>query len=166
MSLNQLLVWFPVVFMLHEFEEILLLKFWERRNRAKPVPSPFTHSAKQPLEVFVAIVAEEFVIFSAVVLLGSQNQTFRLAACGLVCAVGLHLVGHIAEAIRFRRYMPSVVSAIITLPYYIFAAYQATHSGISVVSLIVATVVACVIGLANLKIAYKIGDRQASRIAQ
>lgn len=144
--------------MLHEFEEIIFLRPWWRRNKHSQVASPFARSAQEPLEVFVAIVAEEFLLFSAI-LIASISTSELWIASGLACAVGLHLVGHIMEAIRLRRYMPSVVSAVLALPYYIYVAYATLHAGFSVVTLVSATIVLGTVGLVNLRLMHKIGSR-------
>lgn len=158
MQLDTLLWLFPVIFMIHEFEEIIFLKPWWRRNKHNPAASPFTRSAQEPLEVFVAIVAEEFLLFSAIII-ASIGVSKLWIASGLVCAVGIHLVGHIMESICFRRYMPSVVSAVLTLPYYIYVAYVTLHADFSVTKLTSTTIILGAIGLANLWLMHKIGSR-------
>jgi len=137
---------FPILFMLHNFEEIIMLQPWWRRNRINPPNSPFTRLAAYPPETVAALIAGIFLLFSLITVLSiTSNQI--IFGIGLALAFGLQLVGHIVEFLRLRRYMPHIVTAVFTLPYYPWLFFMATQSGYSVNSIVLATIGMGVVGL-------------------
>lgn len=70
-TLNAIVWIFPVIFMLHEFEEIIVIKSWQLRFQMKRE----TFKGKWPFSDFISAesfscaVAEEFIIISVVTLI-------------------------------------------------------------------------------------------------
>lgn len=122
MSLD-LIVWISVaLFLVHEFEEIVCIRPWLARHQDDPrAPGQVFWSFRNvSTSVIAAMIFEEYVIFVLVafaVVIAEQPAVFA----GLMIPYTLHLVSHIAEAIRLRMRTPSVLSSVLTLPWYLYA---------------------------------------------
>jgi len=132
--------------MVHNFEEIIMIPIWWRRNQHAPVRSPFTALAKYPPGTVAALIAIIFTLFS-VVTAASIISHHLLVGIGLALAFGLQLVGHMVEFLRLRRYMPHIVTAAATFPYYPWLLFKAMHSGYTPADLLLATLGMGVFGL-------------------
>jgi hypothetical protein len=93
----------PVVFMLHDFEEIIVLRPWLEREAGylqqhfpRLATRVLPHFSQLSTSAFALAVAEEFVLLSAVTLFTVEREHYALWA-GLVLAFGLHLVFHIVQ---------------------------------------------------------------------
>jgi len=123
------LVWMlPVIFMLHDFEEIIMVEVWDKRLHDRimtkfPKRRPFglgvAYAWQTPtLSIAVAI---EFVLFSLISYLAVAYQNYFLwfsVYLGLL----LHMVIiHILASVWFKGYVPGVVtSAILLVPSVIY----------------------------------------------
>ncbi|BCY17377.1 hypothetical protein hrd7_12260 [Leptolinea sp. HRD-7] len=119
------LVWMlPVIFMLHDFEEIIMAEVWDKRFHERimekfPKRRPFglgVNYAWQTPTLSIA-VAIEFVLFSLVSLLSVACQSYFLWFCAYLGLL-LHMVFiHILASLWFKGYVPGVVtSAILLVP--------------------------------------------------
>jgi len=123
-SLNFLVWMLPVIFMLHDFEEIFMVEVWDKRFHDRimavfPKRRPFglgiTYMWQTPtLSIAVAI---EFVLFSLISYLSVAYQNYFLwfsVYLGLL----LHMVIiHILASVWFKGYVPGLVtSAILLVP--------------------------------------------------
>lgn len=69
---------------------------------------------------FTLIVAEEFVIISTVTVVSMQYGYINLFT-GMLIAYSLHLLIHIVQFIIYRRYIPTIVTSLISIPYLVVA---------------------------------------------
>lgn len=117
----------PVVFMLHEFEEIIMFKRWLNTNKTelqKRFPKVHIFMERQGLfrlstEQFATAVLFEFILLSGVCFI----SVFYGALIGwlvVFMAYFLHLFIHIIQWIAYRKYIPTFITTILTLPYCIF----------------------------------------------
>jgi hypothetical protein len=120
MHIDSVMLLFPIVFMVHEFEEILFVSSWVARNKSTP------HLNKQywvvlftkysvSATVFAALIAEEFVVMSALTLAAVGWNAYALFT-GLLIAYAIHLLVYIGAMLRWRCYVPGGPSALLTLP--------------------------------------------------
>lgn len=132
---------FLVVFIVHEFEEIIFVKAWVAKHRTLPRFGNqlwVKNFSKHPLSTatFAVLVAEEFVLIGGLVFAASLLNAPAMFA-GLVIAYGLHLLGHIVDMIVRRAYVPGGPTAFITLPAVAWLAYtvidQTQPSAIAVI---------------------------------
>lgn len=124
------LIWlFPIVFMIHEFEEMVFMKWWIRKNSesillrfprfgARIIQQQKSLSTEQ----FTLIVAEEFIIVFLVIIISELTSNYNLYL-GLVFAYSIHLLVHIIQSIVIRQYTPAIVTSIITGLFCIYAIY-------------------------------------------
>ena len=122
MSLDTV-VWISVtLFLVHEFEEIVFIRPWLVRHRDDPRAQRqvFWSWRRTSTSTIAAMIFEEYVIFTAVAFTATLTHQPALFA-GLLIPYALHLVGHIAEAIRLRMRTPSLVTSAVTLPWFVYA---------------------------------------------
>jgi hypothetical protein len=107
------MVWLlPVIFMMHDFEEIFLIEAWKNRfaeqlKAAKNPPFAEMHDTAS----FSIGIALEFVFLSVVTLFACIFDSYYLWY-GLFFGFAFHLLLHCFLTIKFKHYVPGVVSAI------------------------------------------------------
>jgi hypothetical protein len=112
-------------FMFHEFEEIALIKPWIRRNSSNFHLSshPFMGFENTSTSTISLLIAEEFLLFSilSIVAIVFEEYSFILS---FYCIYTFHLLVHILEIFIYKCYCPSFVTAILTLPVYLWVVYS------------------------------------------
>ena len=123
----KVMVWlFPILFMFHDFEEIIFMQSWISKNRnylthrfpalSKKLSSHFDQITTS---AFALGVAEEFVIISIITVVSYVTNWYILWT-GLFITFALHLVIHCIQALVIRKYVPAVITSIICLPICIY----------------------------------------------
>ena len=111
----------PLLFVFHDFEEIIGMRVWVVRNGAA-VSSRFPRFAFIFKNItttagFALAVAEEFVLLLIICgLTFTGIRAFNLLWLGTFIAFTLHLVVHIGQAIVIRKYIPALATSILILP--------------------------------------------------
>jgi lysylphosphatidylglycerol synthetase-like protein (DUF2156 family) len=123
MKIESLIWLFPVIFMLHEFEEIIFLKPWLKRNYGtfRNVLPGYANTLLErtnnfSISAFALIVAEEFILISLFVLISFETENYVMFVA-LVIATCLHNVFHLAQTIIVRRFIPVIFTSLILLIY-------------------------------------------------
>lgn len=123
------LIWlFPIMFMFHDFEEIIFGEPWLRKNAdeimgrignrvpafvAKQIQAVFKKSAYELAFPISLIFALTFI--SSYLAVEYQSYSFFIMASGVFF---LHGFMHIGQAILLRRYVPAVISSVLfVIPY-------------------------------------------------
>ena len=105
---------FPIFFMIHEFEEIIMVEKWMGKYRTDlymrfPVLS---HRIAMLTEIdtrsFSIIVAEEFLIVSVLTIISVMTGNIIFWYCGL-SAFSIHLLIHLLQFIIWGKYIPAIV---------------------------------------------------------
>jgi hypothetical protein len=135
-KLENLLWLLPVFFMLHEFEEIVMMKPWLNRNEAAlqrrfPVFSRrlMPRVARLSTSAFAVAVGEEFLLLSVITLVCVEYQLY---ACwtGLLLGFFLHLLVHFGQFLNLRRYVPVILTSVLAAPYCIYAVMRLNAAGL------------------------------------
>lgn len=117
----------PIVFMIHEFEEMIMLPTWLRNNKTMLcVRFPFMKDKVDLLgnePVFALVVLEEFLLISACTIVSISMSDLMAWICCLI-AFSLHLIVHIIQFLLIRKYIPVIVTSVLCLPYCIWAFIQ------------------------------------------
>lgn len=117
------LLWFlPLLFIFHDFEEIIFIQPWLRKNGAH-LSSRFPalsarflgQTASLTTSAFALGVAEEFLIICAITITAYMTGWYYLWL-GTFIAFTIHLVIHIGQAVIFKGYVPSLITSILCLP--------------------------------------------------
>jgi hypothetical protein len=121
MNTMNFIVWiFPVIFMLHDFEEIIMAEVWGSRyskeiNTVWPKRQPFglNYIRFCQTPTFSIGVEVEFLLFSLISFLSVIFQSYFLWYSAFL-GFTLHLVFvHMLICIRFKHYVPGVITSII-----------------------------------------------------
>lgn len=153
MNTMNFIVWMlPIIFMIHDFEEIIMTEVWSKRYRkeiniAWPKRQPFglnyIHNCQTP--TFSVGVEVEFLLFSLISMFSVIFQSYFLWYAAFL-AVILHMVFiHMFMCVQFKNYVPGVItSAIFLLPciWFLYTAKKMLHYGAGKILL------ACLLGIA------------------
>jgi hypothetical protein len=138
MNKMESIVWMlPIIFMLHDFEEIIMGEVWGKRYVKKikttwPKRQPFGLNYIRTFQTPTFSIGVEilFLTFSLISLLSVIFQNYFLWY-GAISGVTLHLVFvHMLLCIRFKHYVPGVItSAVFLLPciWFLYAAEKILH---------------------------------------
>jgi hypothetical protein len=156
------LIWlFPVIFMIHEFEEIIFIHWWVKKNK-EHILNRYPKLGKQMLqqlegvstEAFSLIVAEEFLIVSIIVAFSAFTGNYDLYA-GLVLAFAIHLLTHLFQSMALRTYTPAIITAFLTSIFCGFALFNFINNElINLKYTLIFTLVLTGIVFLNLKLMY------------
>lgn len=113
MDLNSFFLLFPSIFMLHEFEEMLLFPHFMGKNQQ--LQRRFLARAFTPSR-FNAIVCQEFILLLIVLGLSIYFESFDFYITVIIAYI-YHVIGHIFQSILLQQYIPGVFSGIITAGY-------------------------------------------------
>jgi|AGTN01.1.fsa_nt_gi hypothetical protein len=124
----KIIVWLlPIVFMVHDFEEIIFFKSWMIKNKERlsekfPRLSKrfFTRFENLSVQAFSLAVAEEFVLLSIVTVLSILFESYLLWV-GVFMGFFIHLLVHLIQWIVFRKYIPAIYTSVISLIYCVFS---------------------------------------------
>jgi hypothetical protein len=106
------------LFMIHEFEEIALVRTWLLMTEGRPEARDMWSTrrwAYPSTEAIALMIAEVFLLVSLIVGFGVALGWPELIV-GAFILHGLHLLVHMADAMRVGRWSPGSVTAIATLP--------------------------------------------------
>lgn len=108
---------FPILFMLHELEEIIGFKLWLEKNRNFVERYPRLRRLHQnfSIEGFSVAVLEEYLLCIAMTGVSLYFNEY-LIWLGTFIAFSIHLFVHLIQSLLLRRYIPSLVSSVILLP--------------------------------------------------
>jgi len=129
MKLETLMWLLPVVFMFHDFEEIIMMKPWFAKN-SRDLQQRFPLMASRLLPHFESLstssfalaVAEEFLLLSVITFLAVEHELYALWT-GFLLAFFFHLIVHLIQFALYRKYVPVIMTSLLSIPYCIFALY-------------------------------------------
>lgn len=146
----------PIMFMLHEFEEMVMLPAWIEKNEkelSRRFPELRSKLSFLQSPAFGIAVCEEFVIISACTMatIITGNMLFWYIC---LLAFSLHFVAHIIQFFIIRKYIPAIVSTVLCLPYCVMAisAGQEQYSNVENALLGVLSLVICIANLCLMQI--------------
>lgn len=130
----------PVLFLVHEFEEIFMIEAWfsrygERIKSTWPKLMPFgLNNARPHLTATISIaIFFEFILVILVCLVGAIFQNYY-AWYGFLAANVIHMLTlHLGNTIKFKGYMPGIITCAITFIPCVWMLYQAAailHYGV------------------------------------
>lgn len=150
----------PLLFVFHDFEEIIGMKVWVARNgyavSKRFPPFKFIFNNLTSTAGFALAVAEEFVLLLIICgLTFTGIRVFDLLWLGTFIAFTLHLVVHIGQAVVIRKYIPALATSILVLPVSIWLIADCIKTtDFSPIEIIVYSLAATVAVAANLFLAH------------
>jgi len=122
--MKEFLLLLPIIFIIHDMEEIVGFGWFFRRNPwvYKRYPNVTKTYKNFKTDIFAASVYEEFIPFFGVSLVAYYFPNYILSAFwyGLMLALTAHFVIHIGLSIYIRKFIPSVITSALLLPICIF----------------------------------------------
>lgn len=150
-------VWMlPILFILHDFEEMIIMPLWKIRHHQELATfrKPFFGSVTQS-SAFAVGVLEEFVIL--LFISGFCQLTHNnLLYLSFVIAYTAHFIIHYIMCLQFRGYVPGVVTVTLELPMVLMIISHYWPYDVSLLSVVVYLLLAMIIAFTNLKIMHLI----------
>lgn len=165
MTLSSLLWLYPIVFMFHDFEEIIMMRPWMQKNaprlyeRFPRLAGPLGHTERLSTSAFALAVAEEFVLIAALTWPAVEYGWYSFWA-GMVAAFFIHLIVHIGQAAALRSYTPAVLTSVPAAVYCMLAflrLYQGCYLDLG--QFVIWTTIATLVMVANLAFALWLAGR-------
>ncbi|MBW8349836.1 HXXEE domain-containing protein [Bacillus sp. IITD106] len=130
-SLTTLIWLFPITFLLHDFEEIIFVESWFKKNFSKVEPKVpnrmktlFYDLSKTTAARFSIPVFMQFILYIIASYLAAEKDMYHLFL-GLNVIIFLHVFSHVGQTIFFGTYALGVGSALlVTLPYSLYLFYR------------------------------------------
>lgn len=133
MNVMNFIAWLlPVTFMLHDFEEIIMAEVWNKRNQSKinlvwvkwkPFGLNYIHDFQTP--TFSIAVGVEFLGFSLISLFSIVFHGYFLWYGAYIGLILHYVLIHMFLCIRFKGYVPGIVTSAIFLFPSIWILYKA-----------------------------------------
>lgn len=116
----------PVVFMIHELEEIIMMRPWYVKNerfiraRFSRLAPQISRTGSLSASAIALVAGEEFMILIAVTLISVEYGFYSLWA-GFLIGFLLHLVFHIGTFFVMGRYVPYIITSVLAAIYSVWA---------------------------------------------
>lgn len=126
------LVWlFPIAFLIHDFEEIIFVETWFKRNYNKVEPlvphrmkGLFQVMSKTTAARFSIPVFMQFILYIVACFIAIEGNYFPLFV-GLNVVFFLHIFAHIGQSVFLKTYALGVGTAVvISFPYSVYLFYR------------------------------------------
>lgn len=116
-------VFFFIIFVIHELEEIFYLPDWIKKNKdifqRSPILSKFSNISTKK---FSLIVFEESLLLLTSYLMFIWNYYYLWIAIFL--GFYIHLIGHLIQSLIIRKFFPGMVSCLVFIPSCSFLLYS------------------------------------------
>lgn len=151
------MIWlFPILFIVHDMEEIIGFGLWLTKNRAfldKKYPKISNAYKPYSTEGMAAAVMEELVLCLVVCVITRITEFYGLWF-GAFVAYTVHLIVHLGQSTVIKKYIPALITSIICLPISILVlASSITLLSYSVSNVIVYSLIGIVVVAGNIKLA-------------
>lgn len=150
---------FPLVFMIHEFEEIICFKSWVTKNglwltdKYPKLAKQITHLGQLSVPAFSIAVLEEFILVSITTALALTLKWYSVWIA-VFMAFTFHILLHIVQWIVIRRYIPVIITSLLSLPYLIWGLSRILNE-FSLSMIMICFVIGTVVAILNLYFAHK-----------
>lgn len=130
MDIKLLIALLPIVFMFHDFEEIIMFKPWLVKNRAE-IKRRFPRLDQTLIKnhdrlstsAFAVAVLNEFGILTFITCASLYFDSYQWWF-GALMAFSIHLVVHILQWLIYGKYVPVIITSILALPYCIYTCLE------------------------------------------
>ena len=152
-----------VLFMIHEFEEIIFIKkFIEKNKVVKYMKNELflKKKANYPsTETISLMIAEEFIILSTLLFIASEFSMYEIVLSLFIVYI-VHLLPHIYDALRYRKFSPGSRTSFIIFPLGILIIWNIIlNKKIHLVILILCVIIIGFLMILNLLFLHKISKK-------
>lgn len=158
-ELELIITLFPLVFMIHEFEEIICFKSWIAKNglwltgKYPIFAKQVVHFELLSVQAFTVAVLEEFVLISITTVLALTLQWHSLWIAAFT-AFACHIFLHIIQWLVIRKYIPVLITSLLSLPYLVWG-LDKVLDGFSERRIMVCFAIGTMAAIFNLSFAHK-----------
>ncbi len=154
------LIWlFPILFIVHDMEEIMGMQIWLDKNRTilrEKYPMICKKYRNYSTEGMTAAVMEEMVICLAACMFSRFTGIYEVWL-GMYAAYLIHLFIHIGQSIMFKQYIPALITSILCIPIGVWVLVTSTELlQYGVLKVVILSIIGLVVIVANLILAHKI----------
>lgn len=115
--MNTVFIIFPIVFMLHELEEIIWMpdfskKILSSKKEFPKIVSSYLGSIDS--KKFSFIVMEEFFLLGLATVLCYFYSQYNIYIA-IIIGYGIHVIGHGAQSLYLKKYVPGLLTGIISI---------------------------------------------------
>ena len=152
-----------VLFMIHEFEEIIFIKkFIEKNKVVKDMKNELFVKKKESYpstETTSLMIAQEFIILSTILFIASEFRMYEIVLSLFIVYIA-HLVPHIYDALRYRKFSPGSRTSFIIFPLGILMIWNVIlNKEINFVIFILCVIIIGFLMILNLLFLYKISKK-------
>ena len=152
-----------VLFMIHEFEEIIFIKkFIEKNKVVKDMKNELFVKKKESYpstETTSLMIAQEFIILSTLLFIASEFRMYEIVLSLFIVYIA-HLVPHIYDALRYRKFSPGSRTSFIIFPLGILIIWNVIlNKEINLVILISCVIIIGFLMILNLMFLHKISKK-------
>ena len=152
-----------VLFMIHEFEEIIFIKkFIEKNKVVKDMKNELflKKKANYPsTETISLMIAEEFIILSTLLFIASEFSMYEIVLSLFIVYI-VHLLPHIYDALRYRKFSAGSRTSFIIFPLGILIIWNIIlNKKIHLVILILCVIIIGFLMILNLLFLHKISKK-------
>ena len=152
-----------VLFMIHEFEEIIFIKkFIEKNKVVKDMKNELFVKKKESYpstETTSLMIAQEFIILSTLLFMASEFRMYEIVLSLFIVYIA-HLVPHMYDALRYRKFSPGSRTSFIIFPLGILIIWNIIlNKKIHLVILILCVIIIGFLMILNLLFLYKISKK-------
>lgn len=162
----------PIVFMIHDFEEIIFFKPWLNKNSSYLSERfPLLSKRLLPRMEALSVQAFSFVVFEEFILLSIITYTafyfdYYVIWLAVFMAFFIHLLIHIIQWIVIRRYIPAIVTTLLSLPYCIYGFSKILKSQMfTPVQIVWLSILGVSFMVFNLFLAHKLAEKLEKKIS-
>lgn len=155
----------PLFFLLHELEEIIMVRSWLDKNQAA-LRERFSNLGyiivwmeQMTTRRFIVVAAEEFIIVSLCTLMCLYFGKIVVWYCCLA-AFAIHLVVHFIQFVVWKGYIPAIFTTAFCLPYCFWAMIK-TYSFFSLYEMFVNAFIGIILCVLNLIVMHMIVKRHS-----
>ena len=127
MSVQILIALFPAIFMIHEFEEMIWLLGWAKKNLNKMPKSAKLADTINLMnnKRFIFIIFIEHLITLFICILAIKYSIYNFMIAFLIAYI-IHSIIHVFQTIIIKSYVPALGTAIITSFYAVYLIFNIT----------------------------------------
>lgn len=157
------IIWLlPIIFMLHDFEEIIFMEWWGEKNKLELIekyPRIAKVYTRLSTAAFALAVSEEFIIIILITLVSIIFEWYYLWF-GLLITFLVHLIVHLIQWIIYKKYIPAIVTVVPSMMYSVYAIYFIyNNSNMGILPLAMWSIFGIVIFLINLIFVHKLARK-------
>ena len=152
-----------VLFMIHEFEEIIFIKkFIEKNKVVKDMKNELFVKKKESYpstETTSLMIAQEFIILSTILFIASEFRMYEIVLSLFIVYIA-HLVPHIYDALKYKKFSPGSRTSLIIFPLGILIIWNVIlNKEINLVILISCVIIIGFLMILNLIFLHKISKK-------